>query len=430
VVDAGASVSLWRSVHGLGDFWRLLQLRMASQFADGLFQAGLAGGLLFNPERAADPVAIAGAFAVLFLPYSVLGPFTGALLDRWDRRAVLVVANAARLVLVIGVAALLAAGTGDLPVLCAALTVNGVGRFVTSGLSAALPDVVPREQVVTMNSVATAVGATAAFLGANFMLGPRAIFGSGDNAAAAVIGCVALPLALALLISLRFRPRVLGPERVDAHGSALSTVAAGWASGAREVRSKPSVAATLSGLAAHRMVFGINTLLVLVLVRHSDTAGFAGLGTIVIFVAAAGAGSFAATVLTPVSVRRWGRYATANAALLCAAVIQLSVATVQLGVMVVCGFFLGVTGQVVKLCADSAMQIDVDDAMRGHVFAVQDSLFWMSFIVAVSAAAPVIPADGRSPALALVGSGVYLIGLALHARIGRPHPRRTRPPTN
>ena len=47
---------------------------------------------------------------------------------------------------------------------------------------------VPREQVVTMNSVATAVGATAAFLGANFMLGPRAIFGSGDNAAAAVIG--------------------------------------------------------------------------------------------------------------------------------------------------------------------------------------------------------------------------------------------------
>jgi len=84
----------------------------------------------------------------------------------------------------------------------------------------------------------------------------------------------------------------------------------------------------------------------------------------------------------------------------------------------------------VKLCADSAMQIDVDDAMRGHVFAVQDSLFWMSLIVAVSAAAPVIPADGRSPALALVGSGVYLIGLALHARIGRPHPRRTRPPTN
>ena len=97
---------------------------MASQFADGLFQAGLAGGLLFNPERAADPLAVAGAFAVLFLPYSILGPFAAALLDRWDRRMVLIVANAARFVLVIGVAALLVAGARDVFVLCAALTLS------------------------------------------------------------------------------------------------------------------------------------------------------------------------------------------------------------------------------------------------------------------------------------------------------------------
>ena len=59
------SGSLWHSVRGLPDFWRLLELRVASQFGDGLFQAGLAGGLLFNPERAADPWAIAGAFAAM-----------------------------------------------------------------------------------------------------------------------------------------------------------------------------------------------------------------------------------------------------------------------------------------------------------------------------------------------------------------------------
>ena len=65
--------------------------------------------------------------------------------------------------------------------------------------------------------------------------------------------------------------------------------------------------------------------------------------------------------------------------------------------MLLCGFLLGAAGQVVKLCADTAMQIDVDDALRGHVFAVQDALFWMSFIVALTAAAAVIPADGHSP---------------------------------
>ena len=87
--------------------------------------------------------------------------------------------------------------------------------------------------------------------------------------------------------------------------------------------------------------------------------------------------------------------------------------------MMLCGFLLGAAGQVVKLCADTAMQIDVDDALRGHVFTVQDALFWMSFVVAMTAAAAVIPADGRSPGLVLAGSAVYLAGLAVHASVGR-----------
>ncbi|MCV7174240.1 MFS transporter [Mycolicibacterium sphagni] len=421
MADSRAPGSLWRSVRSLPEFWRLLELRTASQFGDGLFQAGLAGGLLFNPERAATPWSVAGSFAVLFLPYSILGPFAGALLDRWDRRAVLVAANLARLVLVIGVAVLLAVSAEDQAVLCGALIINGFSRFVTSGLSAALPHVVPRERVVTMNSVATATGATATFLGANFMLLPRWIFGSGDTGAATVMLLVAIPVAIALVLSLRFPRHELGPDHTAraVHGSAFYAVATGWVYGARTVLSTPTVAATLAGLASHRMVFGINTLLVLVIVRHSDTQAVGGLGTAVVFVAATGGGSFLANVLTPASIKRWGRYATANGALLCAAVIQLAGATLQLAVMVVCGFLLGLAGQMVKLCADTAMQIDVDDALRGHVFAVQDSLFWVSFIAATILSAAVLPADGHSPGLALAGTAIYLAGLALHAIVGR-----------
>ena len=419
MVDARTSDSLWRSVQNLPDFWRLLQVRFASQFGDGLFQAGLAGGLLFNPERAASPWAVAGAFAVLFLPYSLLGPFAGALLDRWDRRTVLIWATAARLVLVLVVAGLLIGGARDLYVLFGALAANGFSRFVTSGLSAGLPDVVPREQIVTMNSVAIATGASATFLGANAMLLPRWIFGSGDTGAASVIVLVVLPVAVALLLARRFRLRALGPHHTAVHGSALYAVATGWTYGARAVVNTPSVGATLSGLAAHRGVFGINTLLVLVIVRHTgDGAGFAGLGTAVVFVAATGSGSFLANLITPGAVRRWGRYAIANVALLSAALIQLAGATLQLTVMVACGFFLGLAGQVVKLCADTAMQVDVDDALRGHVFAVQDALFWLAFIVAITAAAAVIPPDGHSVPLVVAGSLLYLLGLAVHAVIG------------
>lgn len=421
MVDARAAGTLWRAVRALPMFRRLLVVRMVSQFGEGLFQAGLAGGLLFNPERAATPWAIAGSFAVLFLPYSLLAPFAGALLDRWDRRWVLVCANAVRLLLVLAVAVLFLRGAPDIPVLCCAVIANGCTRFVASGVSAALPDVVPRPEVVTMNSVAAAGGAVAAFLGANAMLAPRILFGANDSSSALVVALVAVPVAAALVVAARFPPRVLGP---DAHpstapGSVLYAVATGWLHGARTVADRPTVAATLAGLAAHRMVFGINTLLVLVIVRHASAPGTTGLGPTVLFVAATGAGMFLATVGTPILVDRWGRYATANGALGAAALVQLCGVGLQLPVMVACGFLLGGAGQVVKLCADSAIQLDVDDALRGHVFAVQDSLFWVAFIAAVTAAAALVPVDGDAPALALAGSAVYLAGLGLHVFLAR-----------
>jgi Major Facilitator Superfamily len=421
VVDVRAPLALWRSVRALPEFRRLLELRLVSQFGDGLFAAGLAGGLLFSTERAATPWAIAGSFAVLYLPYSLLGPFAGALLDRWDRRLVLVGANIGRLLMVLVVAWLLVVSAHELAILVAALIVNGFTRFVSSGLSAALPHVVPREQVVSMNSIATATGGAAAFLGAVFMLVPRWLFGANDVGAAAIIFLVSVPVALALWLSWRFTPHLLGPDdsKRAIHGSVVYAVATGWVHGARTVASVPTVAATLAGLAAHRMVLGINSLLVLVLVRHTDAPDVAGLGTTALFFAAVGIGQFLAAALMPVAVARWGRYATANGALAIAAVIQVAGSGLQLPVMMVCGFLLGLAGQVVKLCADSAMQLDVDDALRGHVFAVQDALFWIAFIIAVTAAAAVMPPGGHQPALALAGGGVYLLGLAAHAMLGR-----------
>ncbi|MGW0160272.1 MFS transporter [Mycobacterium sp. NPDC003323] len=423
MTDTGTPGGTWKAVRALPEFRRLLELRAVSQFGDGLFQAGLAGALLFSTERAVHPWEIAISFAVLFLPYSALGPFAGALLDRWDRRLVLIAANTGRLVLMLAVGAALAVSAHNLVLLFGALIVNGFTRFVSSGLSAALPHLVHRDQVVTMNSVATATGALAAFLGAFFMLVPRWLLGADDIGGSVVILLAAVAVAVALLLSVRFAPHVLGPDdSVRAvHGSVAYAVSTGWVHGARTVAAVPSVAATLSGLAAHRMAFGINTLLVLVMVRHSgdqEVAGL-GLGTAAVFVAATGAGSFLATLATPAVIGRWGRFRAANGALLLAAVVQLFAAWLYLPLMLGCGFLVGAAGQLVKLCADSAMQMDVDDALRGHVFTVQDALFWLAFVGAIAAAAAVIPTDGRSVPLVLAGSVLYLIGLAAHARLGR-----------
>jgi len=86
-------------------FRRLFTVRVASQFTDGVFQVALAAYVIFSPEKQATPGAIAAALAVVLLPFSVLGPFVGVLLDRWSRRQVLARANFVR-VEVLGLLAL------------------------------------------------------------------------------------------------------------------------------------------------------------------------------------------------------------------------------------------------------------------------------------------------------------------------------------
>ena len=77
-------------------FRRLLSVRLVSQCADGMFTVGLATLFFFSPENAATAGKVAAAFAVLLLPFTIVGPWAGVFLDRWRRRQVLVVGNVVR----------------------------------------------------------------------------------------------------------------------------------------------------------------------------------------------------------------------------------------------------------------------------------------------------------------------------------------------
>src|SRR5579875_512262 len=110
-------------------FRRLLTSRLAGQCGDGVFQASLAGAVLFNPERQAHAADVAAGFAVLLLPYSLVGPFAGVLLDRWRRRRVLAAGNAVRAVGVLLFALATAAGLQGVAFYAAALVLIGGARF-------------------------------------------------------------------------------------------------------------------------------------------------------------------------------------------------------------------------------------------------------------------------------------------------------------
>lgn len=393
---------------GLG---RLLAVRLSSQITDGVFQAALFGAILFNPERHADPLAVAGGLAVLLLPYSLIGPFAGALLDHWDRRLVLMYANIIRGLLIAVVAASIASGAPDTVVLIGALAVTGASRFVSSGLSAALPHVASRDIIVGTNALFTTVGAGMLAVGAGIAIGLRAIFGS-DNTGSAMTTLGAVVIAfVAAGLARRFAPKQLGPDEPDEPGSSAShAVAVGLYHGARAVAHSRTVAAALTAIGAHRLVFGMNTLLILVLSRHAGLGdGLAGVSVIGGFTAG---GAFLAAIVTPFAISRFGRRTTLIAALAVGALAEASLLTFNAVVFCGAALVLGLIGQVTKLCGDVAMQVDIDDAVRGQVFSVQDAVFNIAYVCAVTVAAFVITPDGRSMALPIIGVAVYLLGAA------------------
>jgi hypothetical protein len=414
----------------LPGFLRLLGVRFPAQLSDGMFQAALGGAVLFNPERHADPVAVAAGLAVLLLPYSVIGPFAGALLDRWDRRRVLVVASLVRVVMIAVVAVTVYVGSDGVPLYAGALLVAGLSRFVGAGLSVGLPHLVPKANLVEANAFAVTVGAGMTATGAAVAIGVRALVGAGDAGSAVTTLTSLLGGLVAAAVALGFRRGALGPDRAVAqeHG-AVGTALRGLADGARATAATPSVTASFVALAAHRVAFGISTLLMLLLFRYAFTAigplrvGLAGIGQTV-GLAAAGLGT--AALVTPWAVRRWGRARLVRVALVLAAFAQLAlVALLSLPAVFVVAYVLGLSGQVLKLCADAAVQGEAGDGVLGRVFAVYDIVFNVGFVAAVSIAAVLSPPDGRAPALLAASAGFYLVGLLGHDLVLRRRARRT-----
>lgn len=419
-----------RSLLARGDFRRLFATRLLSQFGDGVFQAALAGTVLFNPQRAADPLDVAAAFAVLLLPWSLLGPFAGVLLDRWSRRSVLLRANVVRAGLVAVVAAVILGGIDGVPFYVAGLAVFSVNRFVLAALSAGLPHTT--DALVPANALSTTSGSIATVVGGGAALLLLPLVGSGDAGYAAIALASALPYLAASAVVSGFDRRYLGPDGVarDA-GPSVRGVVAGLVDGARHAWARPPAAAALAAIGLHRVCFGLLTLMTLLLHRgpFEDATGLlrgglAGLGQLV---AAIAAGSLLAAAVTPAAVRRIGRVRWTVGLLLVGAVAQVLLGlpfappTVLAG-----GFVLGLVGQGVKICVDATLQETVDDDFRGRVFSVYDTLFNVAFVAAVVAAAFVLPESGRSvPVLLAVGVG-YLLAvvafLGIRRRAAAPSP--------
>lgn len=406
-----------RSVLRGPGFRRLYGTRLASQCADGVFQASLAGAVLFNPERAADPAAIAAGFATLLLPYSVVGPFAGVLLDRWRRQRVLVATNLFRCLAVAMVAAEIATGTSGALFYGTALVVISVNRFFLAALSASLPHVVGRETLVTANALATTSGTVVALLGGGIALGLRELVGSSNTGYAVVALGSAIGYAGSAWLATGFPRDALGPDDVErSHRETVRDVARGLVAGARHVAERRPVASALAAIAAHRFFYGLSTISVLLLYRNYFTEGgffrteLAGLAQVFAF---SGLGVLVAAAITPAVVRRFGKPAWIASLFAGAAVTELALGLpFTMPALLPAAFLLSVAAQGSKISVDTLVQEGVEDDFRGRVFSFYDTLFNVMFVAAAVVGALVLPESGKSYAVVVVIAVGYAVTAA------------------
>jgi MFS family permease len=180
---------------------------------DGLFQSALASFVLFSPERQANALSAALGFAVVLLPYSVVGPFVGTILDRVSRQRALLYSNLVRSANLLLVALLIFSGSTGVELTIVVLIAFGVNRLILAALSAGLPLLVDSKSLITANAIAVTGGSVLVVVGGGIGVGVRALVDGAaiaDHADALLIVLAAIGYFAAGLFTSRLNKYEIG----------------------------------------------------------------------------------------------------------------------------------------------------------------------------------------------------------------------------
>lgn len=395
---------------------RLFAARWTGQAVDGLVQSALASFVLFSPERQTDAFGAALAFAVVLLPYSIIGPFVGTILDRISRQRALLIANLLRAIDWLIVAILISQGKTSFALTIAVLFAFGVNRLILAGLSAGLPLVIGSESLITANAMAVTGGSICVVLGAGIGFALRKIFESLHNANhsdAALILFAAIGYGIASALMLRLKRNEIGPL---AHEKAAASLSQGFVEMREGFTFLRQHNDAIRGILATSVQRGGLTALVLVALLlerntfHSPGNPDAGMSGLAVALSIAGVGITCGALIAPFGVNRFGRHRWIRYMIIGSAITPLFLAASLHPIpLYIASFFTSLFGQSLKVTNDALVQSKIDDYFRGRVFAVYDVLVNGAIVLGALLAALALPTSGKSFIVPLLVSTVYLV---------------------
>ena len=395
---------------------RLLAIRWSGQAVDGLFQSALASFVLFSPERQANALSAATAFAVVLLPYSLVGPFVGTILDRVSRQRTIFYSNIFRAINLLVIAALIFSGKTGIELTIFVLVAFGINRLILAGLSAGLPLIVKPENLISSNAIAVTGGSVLVVIGGGTGVGIRALVNSltGANHADSLLILIAVAGYLsAAFLTLRLKGKEIGP--LD-HQLETATFLGGikeMREGIGFLEEHVDAARGIAATAIQRGGLTALTLTGLLLERNTchnplkPEQGLAGFGFALSF---AGIGLTLGAFLAPYGVARFGRHIWMRYSLFASSLFPFALVIQQSQLMlIVTAFFTAFWGQNLKVTNDALVQSKIDDYFRGRVFALYDVMVNGAIVGGAVIAAFMLPKSGISIAVPLLVSAVYFL---------------------
>jgi len=397
-------------------FSRLLRVRWTGQMTDGIFQSALASFILFSPERQASALGAALAFAVVLLPYSVIGPFVGTILDRVSRQRAIAFSNLIRAVTLSIIALLLFQGHTGIEITIFVLVAFGVNRLILAGLSAGIPLMIESKSLISANALAVTGGSVWVVLGGGIGLGMRGLLDSltsADSADAYIILLGAVGYLVASLFASNLKKDEIGPLEHEIKNASFTQGLIEMREGIKFLSQNVDAARGIAAVAVHRGGITALTLIALLLERntfHDPADNEAGLAGLSFTLSIAACGFVVGAVIAPYGVRKVGRHRwmrlTLSASTLGPLFIVFSRTPLTL---VIAAFVTALFGQSLKVTNDALVQSKIDDIYRGRVFSVYDVVVNGAIVSGAVVAALLLPNSGDSYLVPSIVAGIYFL---------------------
>ena len=390
--------------------------QVVSSLGDRVHQVAL----VFLVARATNssPLALGLVFAAMTVPSFLVGPIAGALVDRWDRKRVMVGSDLIRA----GIVGLIPVTSGLSVGLVVGLVfvLASVSSFFRPARAAALPQVMPDEDLLTANSamwIADTVsdlvgyglgGLFVAFLGSSLALAFW-IDGASYVASAALVAAVAIPPIARRAAFGRGEGSGAEEAVVAATSSIRTEMGEGW----RFLRDESVLIATTAQAAIAEYGLGALTVLSPLLIASLPLGGIEAPAAYGFFEMAMGAGLVAGGfVLGGMSARLpKGPAIIAAFTAFGIALIALSVA-VSLPVALALAAAAGLANATFVVPSQTLYQQRTPDEMLGRVVAIRLAIVSAVLALAMVTAGGLAQVFGLRPVLAACGLLTAAAGLA------------------